>query len=137
MLFGGWSPYAVDAMAAGVRWVQMAGTGVDGVSPEVKAAPVLTAAHGASAVAISEYVIATMAAFARNFPHNWLREAPAILELPTSQHTGGGNTGSLRFRRDRATRSPHRCGHGDERCRSSAKFSAQPDRWCRDGPVSL
>ena len=97
VLFGGWSPYAVDAMAAGVRWVQMAGTGVDGVSPEVKGAPVLTAAHGASAVAISEYVIATMGAFARNFPHNWLREAPAIWNYQPASTLAGATLGLFGF----------------------------------------
>ena len=31
VLFGGWGPHAVAAMSTGVRWVQLAGTGVDGV----------------------------------------------------------------------------------------------------------
>jgi phosphoglycerate dehydrogenase-like enzyme len=77
VLFGGLGTPSVEAMAAGVQWVQMSGTGIDGLSPEVRAAAVLTSARGASAVGISEYVIATMGAFARNFPANWLREAPA------------------------------------------------------------
>lgn len=76
VLFGGWGPHAVAAMSTGVQWVQLAGTGIDGVPPEVRAAPVLTSARGASAVAISEYVIAVMGAFARNFPENWLRAVP-------------------------------------------------------------
>jgi len=38
--------------------------------------PLLTTARGASAVAISEYVIAAMGASARNFPENWLGEPP-------------------------------------------------------------
>ena len=72
VLFGGFGAPAADAMAAGVRWVQMIGTGVDGIADEVRAAPILTSARGASAVPISEYVLATMGAFARNFPANWL-----------------------------------------------------------------
>ena len=76
VLFGGWGPQAVEAMAAGVQWVQLIGTGLDGVPPEVRAAPVLTSARGVAAVAISEYVIATMGAFVRDFPGNWLREPP-------------------------------------------------------------
>jgi phosphoglycerate dehydrogenase-like enzyme len=76
VMFGGWGPVAAEAMATGVRWVQMAGTGIDGAPPEVRAAPLLTSARGVSAVAISEYVITTMGAFARQFPDNWLREAP-------------------------------------------------------------
>jgi phosphoglycerate dehydrogenase-like enzyme len=63
-------------MASGVRWVQLMGTGLDGVPPEVRAVPLLTTARGASAVAISEYVIAAMGASARNFPENWLGESP-------------------------------------------------------------
>jgi phosphoglycerate dehydrogenase-like enzyme len=63
-------------MTAGVQWVQLIGTGIDGVPPEVRAAPVLTSARGVAAVAISEYVIATMGAFVRDFPGNWLREPP-------------------------------------------------------------
>jgi phosphoglycerate dehydrogenase-like enzyme len=76
VLFGGWGPHAVAAMATGVRWVQLAGTGIDGVPPEIRSAPLLTSARGASAVAISEYVVAVMCAFARNLPANWLAEPP-------------------------------------------------------------
>jgi phosphoglycerate dehydrogenase-like enzyme len=76
VLFGGWSPNSVAAVASGVRWVQLMGTGIDRVPPEVRAVPLLTTARGASAVAISEYVIAAMGACARNFPENWLRESP-------------------------------------------------------------
>jgi len=76
VLFGSWGPRVVEAVATGVQWVQMSGTGIDGLAPEVRAVPVLTSARGASAVGISEYVIACMGAFARGFPDNWLREAP-------------------------------------------------------------
>jgi phosphoglycerate dehydrogenase-like enzyme len=54
----------------------MVGTGVDGLSAEVRAAAILTSARGAAAVPISEYVIAAVGAAARNFPQNWLKEAP-------------------------------------------------------------
>jgi phosphoglycerate dehydrogenase-like enzyme len=76
VLYGGRGPASVDAMSAGVRWVQLVGTGIDGLAPEVRAAPVLTSARGAGAVAIGEYVIASLAAFARDFPANWIHEAP-------------------------------------------------------------
>ncbi len=76
VLYGGWGPHSVEAMAAGVQWAQLIGTGLDGVPPEVRAAPVLTSARGVAAVAISEYVIAALGAFARDFPGNWLREPP-------------------------------------------------------------
>ena len=76
VLFGGFNPNSVAAMERGVRWVQLTGTGVDGVPPALLTAERVSCARGASAVAISEYVIATMGAFARGFPGNWLREAP-------------------------------------------------------------
>lgn len=76
VLYGGRGPSSAVAMAGGVQWVQLVGTGIDGVAPEIRAAPVLTSARGAGAVAISEYVIAAMGAFARGFPGNWLREPP-------------------------------------------------------------
>ena len=76
VLFGGRSPHSARAVATGVRWVHVQGTGLDGVQPEVVAAPLLTVSRGASAVPISEYVIASMGAFARNFPDNWIREPP-------------------------------------------------------------
>jgi phosphoglycerate dehydrogenase-like enzyme len=80
-------------MALGVQWVQMVGTGVDGVSPEVRAAPVLTSARGSSALGISEYVIATMAAFARNFPENWLREPPEVWNFQKATTLAGATVG--------------------------------------------
>lgn len=76
VLFGGFGPNSVKAMSRGVQWAQLIGTGLDGVPPEVRAAPTLTSARGVAAVAISEYVIAAMGAFARDFPGNWLSEPP-------------------------------------------------------------
>lgn len=97
VLFGGWSAHSVEAMATGVRWVQMAGTGVDGLSSEVRGAPLLTSARGASAVAISEYVIATLGAFARNFPQNWLREAPEHWNYQPAATLAGATLGLFGF----------------------------------------
>jgi phosphoglycerate dehydrogenase-like enzyme len=77
VLFGGFNPHSAEAMERGVHWVQLTGTGVDGVPPQLLAAEVVTCARGASALAISEYVIATIGAFARGFPGNWITEVPA------------------------------------------------------------
>ena len=46
VLFGGFGPRSVEAMSAGVRWVQLTGTGIDRLPAEVRAAPVLTTARG-------------------------------------------------------------------------------------------
>ena len=95
VMFGGWGPVAVEAMGRGVRWVQMGGTGVDGVPPEIRAAPLLTSSRGASAVAISEYVIAAMGAFARHFPDNWLRTAPERWNYQQATTLSGATLGLL------------------------------------------
>jgi phosphoglycerate dehydrogenase-like enzyme len=79
VLFGGWDDDKVLALVdRGVQWVQLPGTGIDGVPAEVfRRAPVVTCARGASAVPISEYVLASMLAFVKGFPGHWLREAPS------------------------------------------------------------
>lgn len=78
VLFGGWDDERVLALVdRGVRWIQLPGTGIDGVSREVlERGPVVTCSRGASAVPISEYVLAVMLAFEKGFPDFWLREPP-------------------------------------------------------------
>jgi phosphoglycerate dehydrogenase-like enzyme len=97
VLFGGGRARSIEAMATGVRWVQLIGTGTDQLAPEVQAAPVLTTARGASAVAISEYVIAVMGACARNFPANWLNEAPETWFVQTAGALAGATLGLFGF----------------------------------------
>jgi phosphoglycerate dehydrogenase-like enzyme len=97
VLFGGGRARSVEAMATGVRWVQLIGTGTDQLPSEVRAAPVLTTPRGASAVAISEYVIATMGAFARNFPANWLNEAPESWFIQPAGTLAGKTLGLFGF----------------------------------------
>jgi phosphoglycerate dehydrogenase-like enzyme len=97
VLFGGFGDQAARAMDSGVRWVQMIGTGVDGISDEVRTAPILTSARGASAVPISEYVIATMGAFARNFPENWLQSAPDHWHFQPATPLAGKTLGLFGF----------------------------------------
>lgn len=78
VLFGGWDDAKVlPLLDRGVQWVQLPGTGIDGVPPEVfDRVPTVTCARGASAVPISEYVLAVMLAFAKGFPQHWLSEPP-------------------------------------------------------------
>lgn len=76
VLFGGWGPNAIDAVGSGVQWVQLSGTGINNVRPEILAVPTVTCARGASAIPISEYVLATMLAFGRGFPQHWLPDVP-------------------------------------------------------------
>jgi phosphoglycerate dehydrogenase-like enzyme len=97
VLFGGRSRHAADAMAVGVRWAHVQGTGLDGVPPEVRAASLLTVSRGASAVPISEYVIASMGAFARNFPDNWIRTPPEKWNLQPATTLAGATLGLFGF----------------------------------------
>lgn len=78
VLFGGWDDAKIlPLLDRGVEWVQLPGTGIDGVSPEMlERVPTVTCARGASAVPISEYVLATMLAFAKGFPGFWLDAPP-------------------------------------------------------------
>jgi phosphoglycerate dehydrogenase-like enzyme len=97
VLFGGWGAHSIEAVATGVRWAQLLGTGLDGVPPEVRAVPVLTSPRGASAVAISEYVIATMGAFARGFPENWLGSPPEGWFFQPARTLAGATLGLFGF----------------------------------------
>ena len=67
VLFGGASASSLEAMNRGVRWVHWPGTGIDDVPAALRSAEFLTVSRGASAVAISEYVIAAVSSSARNF----------------------------------------------------------------------
>ena len=77
VMFGGWGGW--DLIAPWVRtvpWVQLSGTGVDGLPAELFEGRVVTCARGASGVAISEFVLAAMLAFAKDMPRVWLHEPP-------------------------------------------------------------
>lgn len=78
VLFGGWADDKVaPLLERGVQWVQLPGTGIDGVPAGLfERVPVVTCARGASAVPISEYVLAVMLAFEKGFPQHWLSEPP-------------------------------------------------------------
>jgi phosphoglycerate dehydrogenase-like enzyme len=97
VLFGGWGAHSIEAVATGVHWTQLLGTGLDGVPPEVRAVPVLTSPRGASAVAISEYVIAAMGAFARGFPENWLGSPPENWFFQPARTLAGTTLGLFGF----------------------------------------
>ncbi len=75
VLFGGWNPHSFE-YAQLVPWVQMSGTGVDKVPPELFAGRIVTCARGASAVPISEWVLGMMLAFEKRFPDVWLHAPP-------------------------------------------------------------
>jgi phosphoglycerate dehydrogenase-like enzyme len=76
-MFGGWGEW--EQLAPWVRtvpWVQLSGTGVDGLPAELFDGRTVTCARGASGVAISEFVMAAMLAFAKDVPNVWLDAPP-------------------------------------------------------------
>lgn len=78
VLFSGYDQKSLDAATSGVAWIQLPGTGIDGVNPILLDAPLVTCAKGAGAIPIGEYVLATMLASARNFPEFWIKDAPEM-----------------------------------------------------------
>jgi phosphoglycerate dehydrogenase-like enzyme len=78
ILFGGWDDeQLLPVLERGLAWVQLPGTGIDGVPREVfDHVGLVTCARGASAVPISEYVLAVMLAFVKGLPGFWIDEPP-------------------------------------------------------------
>ena len=106
VLFGGWGMTRGghgDGGALGA-WPAPALTGS---RPRFGRAPVLTSARGASAVAISEYVIAVMWAFAGTSPRTGWRGARAV-EFPAGDDPARRHPGPVRLRRDRTAGGEHR-----------------------------
>ncbi len=70
------SPNFADVVARGVRWVHCFGTGVDAFPFEALGERDLTCSRGASAVPISEWVLAVMLAYEKQLPQTWVHEPP-------------------------------------------------------------
>lgn len=68
--------------AGGVQWVQLSGTGVDKVPAAVFDGRTVTCARGASAVPISEWVMAAVLAWAKRMPETFLAEPPKYWNFP-------------------------------------------------------
>jgi phosphoglycerate dehydrogenase-like enzyme len=75
VLFGGWGPHSLE-YAQRVGWVHLAGTGIDSYPRELFDGRTVTNARGASAIPISEFVLAAMLAFEKHLPDTWIHEAP-------------------------------------------------------------
>ena len=70
------SPNLAEVMDRGVRWVHAYGTGVDAFPFDALGDRPLTCSRGASAISISEWVLATMLAFEKQLPDAWIHEPP-------------------------------------------------------------
>lgn len=71
------SPNLPAVLERGVRWVHAYGTGVNAFPFEQLGARSLTCSRGASAKAISEWVMAVLLAAEKQLPQSWLSEPPA------------------------------------------------------------
>jgi phosphoglycerate dehydrogenase-like enzyme len=80
--YGDWDTMLPWVRAAGVRWVQLSGTGADRVPAAVFEGRIVTCARGASAGPISEFVLGAILAFAKRFPQVWLDEPPRHWNFP-------------------------------------------------------
>jgi phosphoglycerate dehydrogenase-like enzyme len=78
----GWDDILRWIDAAGVQWVQLSGTGVDKVPVHLFDGRIVTCARGASAVPISEWVMAAILAFAKRLSETKLAEPPQYWNFP-------------------------------------------------------
>ena len=78
LVTAGWTATNLpDVLRRGVAWVHNIGTGVDRFPLDALVdGQVLTCSRGASAVAISEWVMAQLLAFAKDLPASWISEPP-------------------------------------------------------------
>jgi phosphoglycerate dehydrogenase-like enzyme len=87
--FGGWDEVLRWLDATGVRWVQLTGTGVDKVPAEIYGhGRVVTCARGASAVPISEWVLAALLSYAKRMPDVFLDRPPKHWNFPSPRLDG-------------------------------------------------
>ncbi len=70
------TPNLPEVLARGVRWVHAYGTGVDGFPFDALRGIPLTCSRGASATAISEWVIAVLLAAEKQLPQTWIHTPP-------------------------------------------------------------
>jgi phosphoglycerate dehydrogenase-like enzyme len=81
----GWEQILRWLDAGGVQWVQLAGTGVDNVPAAIFDGRTVTCARGASAIPISEWVLAAILAWAKRLPETFLHEPPKHWNFPVPQ----------------------------------------------------
>ncbi len=73
-----WPENTAEILAGGVRWLHFVTTGIDRVDfATLPEGLVVTNSRGASAVPISEWVLAVMLAFEKHLPEMWIHDPPA------------------------------------------------------------
>jgi phosphoglycerate dehydrogenase-like enzyme len=83
------SPNLGDVVARGVRWVHAYGTGVNAFPFEALGDRPLTCSRGASAIPISEWVLAVMLAAEKRLPEVWIDEPPEHWNIARFGGLGG------------------------------------------------
>jgi phosphoglycerate dehydrogenase-like enzyme len=78
----------VSVITPEIRWVHVLQTGVDGFAFEVVDGKILTCSRGASSMAISEFVLAAMLAFAKQIPDIWINGADQWADRNLAQLSG-------------------------------------------------
>ncbi|HET9730424.1 MAG TPA: NAD(P)-dependent oxidoreductase, partial [Acidimicrobiia bacterium] len=78
----GWDDVVQWLDESGARWVQLTGTGVDGVPDAVFDGRTVTCARGASAVPISEWVMAALLSWSKRMPETFLQAPPKYWNFP-------------------------------------------------------
>jgi phosphoglycerate dehydrogenase-like enzyme len=78
----------VGLMSSRIRWVHLLSTGVDGFPFDLVEDRVLTCSRGASAVAISEFVLAAMLAFEKHLPEQWISSEAEWRDADLGQLSG-------------------------------------------------
>jgi len=70
--------WLLDVARCGAKWVHIAGANVGDVPVELfERGRIVTCSRGAMAAPISEFVLASMLALEKRFPHSWLSRPPA------------------------------------------------------------
>jgi phosphoglycerate dehydrogenase-like enzyme len=70
------APNLEEVLALGVKWVHAYGTGVNGFPFDLLGGVPLSCSRGASATAISEWVMAVLLAAEKQLPQTWIEEPP-------------------------------------------------------------
>ncbi len=70
------SPNLRHVLTRGIQWIHVLGTGVDRFPLDLLGRQTLTCSRGASAIPISEWVLAHLLAFEKNLPDVWLKKQP-------------------------------------------------------------
>ena len=91
------TPNMEQVLARGVRWVHTYGTGVNRFPFALLGGRTLTCSRGASAVPISEWVLAVMLAFEKRLPDVWIEAPPERWNVASLGGLHGRTLGLIGF----------------------------------------